>query len=95
MADAATSRDAAIAVGLQKLRRFMDPKVRALQYLRVMATDKDLAHTLTEDRLLMRVADLERLLSKVRLGGGTARRDKEHAKGRSTLSSVATMRSVA
>ena len=54
MAETATSRDAAIAVGLQKMRRFMDPKVRALQYLRVMATDKDLAHNLNEDRMRMK-----------------------------------------
>jgi acetyl-CoA carboxylase carboxyltransferase component len=83
-AEAATTKDAAIAARLQKLRGFMDSKVRGLQYLRVMPTDKDLAHNLNEDRMRMRVADLERLLSKVRLGGGTARRDKEHAKGKWT-----------
>ena len=49
-----------------------------------MASQNDLARNLNEDRMRMRVADLERLLSRVRLGGGQARIDKEHAKGKWT-----------
>ena len=55
-----------------------------MKYLRVMASQNDLARNLNEDRMRMRVADLERLLSRVRLGGGQARIDKEHAKGKWT-----------
>ena len=49
-----------------------------------MASQNDLARNLNEDRMRMRVADLERLLADVRLGGGQARIDKEHAKGKWT-----------
>lgn len=49
-----------------------------------MASQNDLARNLNEDRMRMRVADLERLLAGVRLGGGQARIDKEHAKGKWT-----------
>ena len=55
-----------------------------MKYLRVMASQNDLARNLNEDRMRMRVADLERLLAGVRLGGGQARIDKEHAKGKWT-----------
>ncbi len=55
-----------------------------MKYLRVMASQNDLARNLNEDRMRMRVADLERLLADVRLGGGQARIDKEHAKGKWT-----------
>ena len=49
-----------------------------------MASENDLAQNLNEDRMRMRVADLERLLAHVRQGGGQARIDKEHAKGKWT-----------
>ena len=49
-----------------------------------MASENDLARNLNEDRMRMRVADLERLLARVRQGGGQARIDKEHAKGKWT-----------
>ena len=55
-----------------------------MKYLRVMASENDLARNLNEDRMRMRVADLERLLARVRQGGGQARIDKEHAKGKWT-----------
>ena len=53
-------------------------------YLRGMAKDKELAQNLNEDRMRMRVADLERLLAQVRLGGGAKRIEREHAKGKWT-----------
>jgi acetyl-CoA carboxylase carboxyltransferase component len=49
-----------------------------------MASENDLARNLNEDRMRMRVADLERLLARARQGGGKARIDKEHAKGKWT-----------
>ena len=55
-----------------------------MKYLRVMASENDLARNLNEDRMRMRVADLERLLARARQGGGKARIDKEHAKGKWT-----------
>ena len=55
-----------------------------MKYLRVMASENDLARNLNEDRMRMRVADLERLLARARQGGGQARVDKEHAKGKWT-----------
>ncbi|MEY3010049.1 MAG: hypothetical protein RLZZ314_691 [Bacteroidota bacterium] len=53
-------------------------------YLRGMARNKELAHNLNEDRMRMRVSDLERLLTKIRQGGGEKRIAKEHAKGKWT-----------
>ena len=53
-------------------------------YLRGMAKDKELAQNLNEDRMRMRLADLERILSEVRKGGGAKRIEKEHAKGKWT-----------
>ena len=46
--------------------------------------DKELTHNFREDRMRMRLADLNRLLSTARLGGGKERIDKEHAKGKWT-----------
>jgi 3-methylcrotonyl-CoA carboxylase beta subunit len=53
-------------------------------YLRGMVKDKELAQNLNEDRMRMRLADLERILSEVRKGGGPKRIEKEHAKGKWT-----------
>ena len=53
-------------------------------YLRGMASDKELAQNLNEDRMRMRVADLERMLAQIKQGGGTKRIEKEHAKGKLT-----------
>jgi acetyl-CoA carboxylase carboxyltransferase component len=50
-------------------------------YLRGMVKDKELAQNLNEDRMRMRLADLERILSEVRKGGGPKRIEKEHANG--------------
>ena len=61
-----------------------DLKGRTSAYLRVMAKDKQLAQNLNDDRMRMRLSDLERILSKVRQGGGTKRIEKEHAKGKWT-----------
>ena len=47
-----------------------------------MAKDKQLAQNLNDDRMRMRLSDLERILSKVRQGGGPKRIEKEHAKGK-------------
>ena len=55
-----------------------------MAYLRDMAKDKQLAQNLNEDRMRMRLSDLERILSKVRQGGGPKRIEKEHAKGKWT-----------
>ena len=49
-----------------------------------MAKDKQLAQNLNEDRMRMRLSDLERVLNKVRQGGGPKRIEKEHAKGKWT-----------
>ena len=49
-----------------------------------MAKDKQLAQNLNEDRMRMRLSDLERILNKVRQGGGPKRIEKEHAKGKWT-----------
>ena len=49
-----------------------------------MSKDKELTHNLREDRMRMRLADLNRLISTVRLGGGKERINKEHAKGKWT-----------
>jgi len=49
-----------------------------------MAKDKELAQNLNEDRMRLRLADLERLVSEVKKGGGTNRIEKEHAKGKWT-----------
>ena len=49
-----------------------------------MSKDKELKHNFREDRMRMRLADLNRLLSTTRLGGGKERIDKEHAKGKWT-----------
>ena len=49
-----------------------------------MAKDKQLAQNLNEDRMRMRLSDLERILAKVRQGGGSKRIEKEHAKGKWT-----------
>ena len=61
-----------------------DTKGRTSAYLRVMAKDKQLAQNLNEDRMRMRLSDLERVLNKVRQGGGPKRIEKEHAKGKLT-----------
>ena len=61
-----------------------DLKGRTSAYLRVMAKDKQLAQNLNEDRMRMRLSDLERILNKVRQGGGPKRIEKEHAKGKWT-----------
>lgn len=53
-------------------------------YLRVMASKKEYTQNFNEDRMRMRVADLERLLTQVRKGGGESRIAKEHAKGKWT-----------
>ena len=53
-------------------------------YLRGMAKDKELAQNMNEDRMRMRLADLERILTEVRKGGGPKRIEKEHAKGKWT-----------
>ena len=47
-----------------------------------MAKDKQLAQNLNEDRMRMRLSDLERILNQVRQGGGPKRIEKEHAKGK-------------
>ena len=49
-----------------------------------MVKDKHLTQNLNEDRMRMRLSDLERILAKVRLGGGAKRIEKEHAKGKLT-----------
>lgn len=49
-----------------------------------MAKDKELAQNLNEDRMRLRLADLERLVSEVKKGGGAKRIEKEHAKGKWT-----------
>ena len=49
-----------------------------------MASDKALNQNLHEDRMRMRVADLERLLTKIKQGGGAKRIEKEHGKGKLT-----------
>ncbi len=49
-----------------------------------MASEKALNQNLHEDRMRMRVADLERLLTKIKQGGGTKRIEKEHSKGKLT-----------
>ncbi|HAT47545.1 MAG TPA: methylcrotonoyl-CoA carboxylase [Flavobacteriales bacterium] len=49
-----------------------------------MVKDKHLTHNLNEDRMRMRLSDLERILAKVRLGGGTKRIEREHVKGKLT-----------
>ena len=49
-----------------------------------MAKDKQLAQNLNEDRMRMRLSDLERILNIVRQGGGPKRIEKEHAKGKWT-----------
>ena len=49
-----------------------------------MASDKALNQNLHEDRMRMRVADLERLLAKIKQGGGAKRIEKEHGKGKLT-----------
>ena len=61
-----------------------DLKGRTSAYLRGMAKDKQLAQNLNEDRMRMRLSDLERILNKVRQGGGPKRIEKEHAKGKWT-----------
>ena len=61
-----------------------DLKGSGLAYLRDMAKDKQLAQNLNEDRMRMRLSDLERILTKVRQGGGPKRIEKEHAKGKWT-----------
>ena len=49
-----------------------------------MASDKALNQNLHEDRMRMRVADLDRLLTKIKQGGGAKRIEKEHGKGKLT-----------